>query len=148
MMTVLAFSISVVTSYLLPPCNRETGNGITKVVYSTTGGRSGNYERLELDPDSSIYTRAVRGNEQYVKQKTDVPFWRDLKQSVRLEDFDKVQSDPGHTLYDGIDITITVEEGADKHSFVNGENDSLNYQRLAPFIRRLHVKLEEFRKKL
>jgi len=144
--TILALCLSTFTM-ALPPCRKNTGSPITRIAYSTTGGRAGNYEALEINPDSTFFTKALRGNEQYVKQKTDRAFWNDIIQTIRLADFDRVRSDGGHALYDGIDVTITIEKGAEKHSIVNGETDSLAFRRIAPFTRKLNEKLEELRKK-
>lgn len=127
---------------------RNTAISISKISYSTTGGRSGNYESLNISPDSLIYLQARRGQEKTLKEKTGKTFWNDLTRSINLNDFDKIKSNPAHALYDGIDITISIESGAEKHSVVNGNEDSLNYSRIKPFTRLLERKLGELNKKI
>ena len=121
---------------------------ISKISYSSTGGRSGNYESLDISPDSVIYIQGHRGSEKNRKEKTVKSFWKTLTKAVNLKDFDKIQSNPGHTLYDGIDITISIEKGKNKLSIVNGSEDSLNYRRIKPFTNLVEKKLSELRKKI
>jgi hypothetical protein len=71
-----------------------------------------------------------------------------LTKTINLRDFDKIRSNPGHALYDGIDITISIEKGKEKHSIVNGNEDSVNYRRIRPFTHLLEWKLVEIRKKI
>jgi hypothetical protein len=121
---------------------------ISKITYASSGGRSGNYENLQISPDSLFFVQALRGVERMVKQKTPNAFWIDLTGSLNLQDFDRIKSDPGHALYDGIDITITVETAKEKHTIVNGNEDTLNYNRIRPFIETLETKLEQLRREL
>lgn len=90
--------------------------------------------------------QARRGNEKTIKEKTEKAFWNGLTKSINLKDFDKIKSSPGHALYDGIDITLLIETGTEKHLVVNGNEDSLNYNRIRPFTDLLEKKLSQLRK--
>ena len=91
---------------------------------------------------------ARRGVEKKIKEKTEKSFWNRLVKTINLRDFDKIRSNPGHALFDGIDITISVDERKGKHSIVNGNEDSVNYSRIRPFTDLLEKKLVELRKKI
>src|SRR5438045_1513602 len=100
--------------------NNNGNNGVTKISYASSGGRSGNYESLALSADSVVYIQAHRGAEKAFREKTKADEWNSLTKAINLGDFDKIQSNPGHALYDGIDVTIAIETGTKMHSFVNG----------------------------
>jgi len=121
---------------------------ISKVSYSSAGGKGGNYESLDITPDSLIYVQGRRGVEKTINEKTVHSFWNKLTKTINLTYFDKIQSDPGHALYDGIDVTISIEQGKEKHSIVNGIEDSMNYRKIKPFTDLLENKLAEIRKKI
>ena len=121
---------------------------ISKISYSSSGGKGGNYESLDLSPTSVIYVQARRGVEKRIKEKTVKSFWNRLTKTINLRDFSKIRSNPGHALYDGIDITISIEKGKEKQSIVNGNEDSVNYRRIKPFTDLLEKKLVELRKKI
>lgn len=121
---------------------------VSKVSYRSSGGRSGNYESLNVSADSVIYVQARRGNEKTINEKTAEAFWKALVKTINLKDFDKIKSNPGHALYDGIDITIAIERGEEKHSVVNGNEDTANYKRISPFTNLLEKKLNTLRKKI
>jgi hypothetical protein len=134
-------------------CNNLKAGGITnqpisKISYSSSGGRSGNYESLDITADSIIYIEAHRGNEKSRREKTARSFWNGLIKAMNLKDFDKIKSNPGHALYDGIDVTISIETEKDKHSIVNGNEDTLNYKKIRPFTTLLEKQLAELRKKI
>ena len=120
----------------------------SKISYSSSGGKSGNYESLDISPDSTIYIQGRRGVEKSRREKTLMSFWSKLTKTINLKDFGKIQSNPGHSLYDGIDITISIEKGKEKHSIVNGNEDSLNYRRIRPFTNLLEKRLGELRKRI
>ena len=150
LLTTLYF-LSVISS---SQCNENlttpnnTKASISKISYSTTGGRSGNYESVNISADSLIYIQARRGNEKTINEKTEKDFWNSLTRAINLEDFDKIKSNPGHALYDGIDITISIETMEKKHFIVNGNEDTVNYKRIEPFTDMLAKKLEELGKKI
>ena len=121
---------------------------ISKISYTSAGGKAGNYESLDITPDSLVYVQGHRGVEKTISEKTLNSFWNKLTKSINLRDFDKIRSDPGHALYDGIDVTITIEKGKQKHSIVNGNEDSVNYVKIKPFTDLLENKLAEIRKKI
>jgi len=121
---------------------------ISKISYTSAGGKSGNYESLDISSASLSYVQAHRGVEKRIKGKTERSFWNGLTKTINLRDFDKIRSDPGHALYDGIDITISIEKGKEKHSIVNGNQDSVNYSKIKPFTDLLENKLAEIRKKI
>lgn len=121
---------------------------ITKISYSSAGGRAGNSEKLEISSDSLFYVQARGGVEKTIKEKTVKEFWKGLIGKISFKDFDKITSDPGHALYDGIDVTITIETKNEKHSLVNGSEDAINYERISPFTDMLENKLEELRTKI
>ena len=124
------------------------GSLISKISYTSSGGRSGDYESLDISADSLIYVLGHRGVENTIKEKTLKSAWNRLTKAVNLRDFNKIESNPGHALYDGIDITITVERGKEKHSIVNGNEDTVNYERIRPFTDLLEKKLAQLRKKI
>jgi hypothetical protein len=128
--------------------NDKANNTISKISYSTTGGRSGNYESADISIDSLIYIQARRGNEKIIKEKTEQAFWNSLTKSINLQDFDKIKSYPGHALYDGIDTTLSIETVTEKHTLVNGGEDSVNYSKIKPFTDILENELVRLRKKI
>jgi len=136
-----------------PDCNhKQIKNNeappISKVSYSSSGGRSGNYESLDISPASVIYVQGRRGVEKSIKEKTVTSFWNKLTKAINLSDFDKIRSNPGHALYDGIDITISIEKGKEKHSIINGNEDTMNYRRISPFTDMLEDRLAKLRQKI
>ena len=125
--------------------NKET---VTKIRYSTTGGRGGNYESLEIFPDSLIYIQARRGVEKTTKEPTTKTFWDQITAKINLKDFASIKSNPGHALYDGIDITIAIETTNGNLSIVNGNEDTVNYNKIQAFTNLLENKLVELRPKI
>jgi hypothetical protein len=125
-----------------------TDKPVSKISYSSSGGRSGNYESLDIAEDSVIYVQAHRGSEKTRKEKTVKSFWKSLTKTINLKDFKKIKTNPGHALYDGIDVTISIEKGDEKYSIVNGNEDSLNYRKIRPLTTMLEKKLAELRKKI
>jgi hypothetical protein len=123
-------------------------SAISKISYTSAGGKSGNYESLDITPASLTYVQGRRGVEKTINEKTANSFWNKLIKTINFKDFDKIQSDPGHALYDGIDVTISIEKGKEKHSIVNGNEDSVNYTKIKPFTDLLENKLAEIRKKI
>jgi hypothetical protein len=121
---------------------------ISRISYASAGGKAGNYESLQITPDSLIYVQGHRGVEKMINQRTVPSFWEKLSKSINLTHFDKIRSDPGHSLYDGIDVTITIEQGKQRHSIVNGNEDSVNYVKIKPFTDLLESKLVEIRTKI
>lgn|GEM_PF-3434814 len=121
---------------------------ISKISYTSTGGRAGNYERLEISSSALFYVQGHRGVEKQINKKTDTAFWTRLTRSINLRAFDNIKSNPGHALYDGIDITISIQKGTEKHSIINGNEDSVNYKKIRPFTDLLEGKLIELRKKI
>jgi transposase len=121
---------------------------ISKISYNSSGGRSGNYESLDITPDSIVYVEARRGVEKTITEKTVKNFWSGLIATIKLEDFDKIKSNPGHSLYDGIDVTISIDTGEKKHAIVNGNEDAANYKKILPFANLLEKELAELRKKM
>jgi len=121
---------------------------ISKISYSSSGGKSGRYESLDIASDYIIYVQGHSGSEKSIREKTSKSFWNTLTNTINIKDFDKIQSSPGHALFDGIDITISIEKGKEKHSIVNGNEDILNYRRIRPFTNLLEKRLSELRKKI
>jgi hypothetical protein len=121
---------------------------ISKISYNSTGGKAGNYESLDITSASLTYVQGHRGVEKTINEKTLSTFWNKLTKTINLKDFDKIRSDPGHALYDGIDVTISIEKRKEKHSVVNGNEDSVNYSKIKPFTDLLENKLAEIRKKI
>ncbi|HEV7331714.1 MAG TPA: hypothetical protein VGN63_11800 [Flavisolibacter sp.] len=121
--------------FSLKTCNNrvkatnDTSTAITKIAFSTTGGRSGNYESLDVSADSLTYLQARRGNEKTIKLKTEKEFWSRLTRSINREDFMRVQSNPGRSLYDGIDTTLSIQYGEETYTLVNGNEDTTNYKK-------------------
>jgi hypothetical protein len=125
-----------------------TATSIIKIAYSSTGGRGGNYESLSISADSLIYLQARRGNEQTIHEITPTGFWHRLTASINLNDFNKIRSNPGHALYDGIDSTLSIQVAGGTYTVVNGNEDTANYGRIRPFTRLLENKLAELRKRI
>ena len=142
------FAISLACNNHFTESRKAIDTSISKITYSSSGGRSGNYESLDISADSLIYVQARRGDEKTINQKTVKRDWDNLIKSVNLKDFDRIKSNPGHALYDGIDVMITIESGQEKHSLVNGEEDPTNYKKIQLFIDVLEKKLAELRKKI
>lgn len=152
--TIFLVAMSFVSVVSPLNCSHSTGTKntpdilITKISYSTTGGRGGNYEHLDISTDSLIYIQARRGTEKAIKEKTVTNDWNRLTSTINLDDFDNIKSNPGHALYDGTDITITVEVGKEKHTIINGNEDTVNFKRIEPFTDLLEKKLIECRDKM
>jgi hypothetical protein len=127
---------------------KSAGQLISKVSYRSSGGRSGNYERLDISADSTIYIQARRGTEKEIKERTSKRDWNGLTNSINVKDFGRIKSNPGHALYDGIDITITLETEGKNYSIVNGNEDTVNYKRIRPFTNLLEKRLAGLRKKI
>jgi len=123
-------------------------SAISKISYASSGGKAGNYESLDITSVSLTYVQGHRGVEKTIDEKTVNSFWNKLTKAINLTDFDKIKSDPGQALYDGIDITISIEKGKKKHSIVNGNEDSVNYSKIKRFTDLLENKLAEIRKKI
>ena len=121
---------------------------VSKISYSSSGGRSGNYETLDITADSLIYVQGHRGAEKSRREKTVKSFWNGMTKTINFKDFDKIKSKPGHALYDGVDITISIEKEKEKHTIVNGNEDTANYKRIRPFTSLLEKRLTELRKKI
>ena len=128
--------------------NSGTSFLVSKVSYHSTGGRGGNYESLEISADSAIYMQARRGEEKTVRQQQSPSSWTELLSTINLADFDKIKSNPGHALYDGIDVTLSVDTQAGKHSVVNGNEDSVNYGKIKPLTDLLEKQLSEMRQQI
>src|SRR6266853_3742333 len=62
---------------------------ISKISYSSSGGKGGNYESLDVSPSSVIYVQARRGVEKRIKEKTVKSFWNRLTKTINLRDFGK-----------------------------------------------------------
>lgn len=142
------YFVSVIVPSLANDNHVKTNTPISKISYNSSGGRSGNYESLDISADSVIYVQGHRGAEKTRREKTVKSFWKSLTKTINLRDFKKIKSNPGHALHDGIDITISIEKGKEKHSIVNGNEDSLNYRRIRPFTNMLEKKLVGLRKKV
>ncbi len=125
-----------------------TNNSITKISFSSSGGRSAQYENLDISSSSLIYTQGRNGSTKSIREKTARNFWTSMSKAINIKDFDQVKSNPGHALYDGIDITITIERGKEKHTVVNGSDDSVNYTRIKAFTDLLENKLLKLREKI
>src|SRR4051812_26257044 len=109
--TIFLTCIYFLYTAFLPTCKHNNIQGrniadtqISKITYSSLGGRSGNYESLNITTDSVIYIEARHGVEKTITEKTVKSFWSGLIKTIKLEDFDKIKSNPGHSLYDGIDV--------------------------------------------
>ena len=122
--------------------------GISSIVYDKTGGRGGNTEHLSITRFSIYYTQGKAGKEKTLTEKISFANWNKLTASINLKNFDAIQSNPGHALYDGTDITITVVDGRSEHSIVNGNEDQVHYKNIAAFTRLLESHLERMRKKV
>lgn len=148
--TVLYFTSLILLSQFNNCVTAKHGTSriISKISYSSSGGRSGNYENLDVTQDSLFYVQAHRGNEKILKEKTAKEFWDQLSGHINLKDIDKIKSNPGHVLYDGIDITIAIETAKEKHAIVNGNEDTLNFKKIRPFTDLLEKKLEELRTRI
>jgi hypothetical protein len=121
---------------------------ISKLSYGFSGGKSGNYELLQISADSTWYLQARRGQEKTIAEETEKDFWARLNDAVKLDELKQVKSHPGHALYDGIDTTLSVAVQNEIHTVVNGGEDTLNYQRIRPLISVLEKKLEGVRSKI
>lgn len=121
---------------------------INKITYSKTGGRGGNTEALEITKTSIKFVQGHGGDEKTIKEKSNAGNWNKLTRSVNLSDFGKIKSDPGHAMWDGIDVTITILAGSQEYTIVNGSQDTSNYKKISPFINQLNLVLERMRKKI
>jgi len=127
---------------------KVTSAPITKISYSSTGGRGGNTVSLEITANSLIYVQGHAGTEKTIKERTSRNLWSSLTRSINIKDFDRIKSNPGHAMYDGIDVTITVQKGRETHSIVNGSEDAANYSRIRSFTSILESQLSRLEKKM
>src|SRR5262249_35818133 len=67
---------------------RISNSPISKISYSSAGGKAGNYESLDVTPDSLVYVQGRRGVEQTINEKTVNSFWTKLTKTINLTDFD------------------------------------------------------------
>jgi len=121
---------------------------IMKVTYSTNAGRGGTSVNMTITQNTIVYIQGHNGDEKTYKEKTPRSLWSGLTRSINIKDLDRIKSDPGHGLYDGIDITITVERGNEVHSIVNGNEDTVNYKRIKSFTDILEGQLSRLGKKI
>lgn len=120
---------------------------ITKISYNTTGGRGGNTVSLEITANNLVYVQGRGGVEKTIREKTSRSLWISLTRSVNIKDLNRIKSNPGHAMYDGIDVTITVEKGRETHTIVNGSEDAVNYKRIKGFTDILESQLRRLEKK-
>jgi len=121
---------------------------ISRISYNATGGRGGNTVSLEITAKTITYVKGHAGTEKTITEKTSVVLWRNLTRSLNLKDFDRIKSNPGHEMYDGIDVTITVQQGRQTHSIVNGSEDEVHYNKIGTFVRILVSQLDRLDKKI
>lgn len=121
---------------------------ISKISYSTTGGRGGNTISLEITATTLIYTKGHAGEEKTIRERTSRNLWSSLTRSINIKDFDRIKSNPGHAMYDGIDVTITVQVGRRSYTIVNGSEDEVNYKRIRSFVNILESQLSRLDKKM
>ena len=128
--------------------NNSTANRITKISYSSSGGRGGYYVNLDITAISTVYVQGNPETSKTIKEKTSKTYWNSLTKALNLRDFDQVKSDPGHSMYDGIDITITVVSRGKMHTLVNGSTDIKPYIRIKAFTDLLEKKLASLRERI
>ena len=151
--TISRLSLLVLWALAHDSCSRRVlgkkeGAFISKLSYGFSGGKSGNYEMLQVSADSTWYLQAHLGQEKTMAEETEKDFWARLNNAVNLNDLKQVKSYPGHALYDGIDTTLSVALQNEIHTLVNGGEDTLNYQKIRPLISVLEKKLEALRTKI
>ena len=103
---------------------------ITKISYSRSAGRGGNGVNLEITPNAIVYVQSHNGAEKTIREKTPRSLWSSMTRAINNKDLSQIKSAPGHALYDGIDVTITVEKGRERYSIVNGNEDAANFKRI------------------
>ena len=130
------------------PIQNDTNGAITKVSYNSTGGRGGNTVSMEITANIITYTQGHAGTDKTIRERTSRSLWMNLTRSINIKDFDHVKSNPGHAMYDGIDVTISVQKGRESHSIVNGNEDAVNYNRIGSFVKILVGQLDRLAKKI
>ena len=121
---------------------------ISKISYSSSGGRGGNTVTLEITATTLIYTKGHAGAEKTIRERTSRNLWASLTRSINVKDLNMIKSNPGHAMYDGIDVTITVQKGKQNFSIVNGNEDAVNYKRISTFMNILESQLSRLDKKM
>lgn len=145
----LSFSIALSQSQNnVLQINDATDTRITKITYSSSGGRGGYYVNLDITSTSTVYVQGNAETSKTIKEKTSKTYWNSLTKALNLRDFDQVKSDPGHSMYDGIDITITVVSRGKTHTLVNGSTDMKQYIRINGFTDLLEKKLASLRERI
>ncbi|HMD00511.1 MAG TPA: hypothetical protein VKH37_10170, partial [Ferruginibacter sp.] len=107
---------------------KQSKETIIKISYSTTGGRGGNTESLDVTKMSTVFTKGHAGVDKTTKAMTSKTFWAQITNALDLKNFDKIKTSPGRALYDGIDVTITITTNRGTHTVVNGSDDITNYK--------------------
>jgi hypothetical protein len=137
--------ISSLLKMLLPVL--LSGQVITKISYSKTGGRGGDRETLDITRSYISYEQSEQGKEKKISERTSPGTWKKFTTSINLRDFDRVKTNPGHAMYDGIDYTISIVANSKEHTLVNGNEDYANYNKLGPFTILIRELLGRLRKK-
>ncbi|MGI4871547.1 MAG: hypothetical protein ACRYFX_10255 [Janthinobacterium lividum] len=147
----LAATVLTTASGQHHPARRATpaASGITKIAYETaSGGRLGGYSSLVITPDSTVYIEGTRSSRKAFRAKTAPSAWASLAKSFNLSSFRQLKSTPGHQAYDGTDVTLSITQGQETVSRVNGEDDALHYKALQPFTQQLDAQLAHCREQV
>lgn len=106
------------------------------VIYSVSGGKGGASSEVIIAKDSISYVNNDSDFYQYnktTKIKTPEALWNKMMESLNIEKFDLVKSNPGHVQYDGSDVTVSVYSKGKIHSITNAEDDKINFENIKHF---------------
>ena len=125
-------------------CKRNTADTIYSVSYSIeNGGKGSASSSLLISKDSTQYIWANYKETKTRSQVTSSDTWKKIINSIKLVDFERINSGKRRIQYDGSDVVITIN--ADKeYKLINGEEDSVNYTKIKP----LEILLKQEYKKL
>lgn len=110
---------------------------IDKITLSAiNGGKGGGSSQLSITKDSIFYeniNRIFPKNNKTQKIKTPENVWKKLNDSLNIDNFKLVKSNPGHVQYDGTDATVSLYTKEKKYSVINAEDDEINFEKIKYF---------------
>ena len=100
---------------------------IHKIEYrQRSGGKGGDFSYLEINKDSIYFLSGSRiSKTDTIRKRTPLILWQKIL-NVSIEDFKKVNSGKRTAHHDGTDTEISLYTNLKKHSFVNGEYESMH----------------------
>lgn len=117
--------------------SKDERTKITKIVMSSiSGSRLGGSSNLSITVDSIFFEHSSQVDSQrkkVVKIKTPKNLWEKLNDSLNVDSFKSIKSNPGHVQYDGTDVTGSLYANEKMHSVINPGDDKINFEKIKQF---------------